>query len=82
MDILDEMLGSNNKNVYSLKDHDLATMACKAAVKANDRLEEVESRAMISELLKLQNPFHCPHGRPVIISMTKYELEKKFKRIV
>lgn len=56
-------------------------MACKAAVKANDRLSIQEATALINELLKLENPFSCPHGRPTIIELTKYELEKKFKRI-
>lgn len=59
----------------------VATMACKAAVKANDRLSLQEAAGLIDELLKLENPFSCPHGRPTIIELTKYELEKKFKRI-
>lgn len=60
----------------------MATMACKAAVKGNQRLSAREAEALIDELLELENPYNCPHGRPTIISMTKYELEKKFKRIV
>ena len=56
------------------------TMACKAAVKANMNLNIVEIEALISEMMKLENPFTCPHGRPTAIRMTKYELEKKFKR--
>lgn len=60
----------------------IATMACKAAVKGNMRLTRQEAEQLIDELLTLNNPYHCPHGRPTIISMTKYELEKKFKRIV
>ena len=56
-------------------------MACKAAVKANDVLSFQEAHALIEKLLKLENPFSCPHGRPTIIELTKYELEKKFKRI-
>ncbi|MCH5262608.1 MAG: DNA mismatch repair endonuclease MutL [Lachnospiraceae bacterium] len=60
----------------------IATMACKAAVKGNMRLDRQEAEQLIDELLTLDNPYHCPHGRPTIISMTKYELEKKFKRIV
>lgn len=59
-----------------------ASMACKAAVKGNNRLSEQEARRLIDELMTLENPYHCPHGRPTIISMSKYELEKKFKRIV
>ena len=60
----------------------IATAACKAAVKGNNRLSVKEAEALIDELLNLENPYNCPHGRPTIISMTKYELEKKFKRIV
>ena len=60
----------------------IATMACKAAVKGNMSLTRQEAEQLIDELLTLDNPYHCPHGRPTIISMTKYELEKKFKRIV
>lgn len=60
----------------------IATMACKAAVKGNMRLSRQEAEQLIDELLTLDNPYHCPHGRPTIISMTKYEIEKKFKRIV
>jgi DNA mismatch repair protein MutL len=57
-------------------------MACKAAVKGNNRLSTEEADRLIDELLTLENPYHCPHGRPTIISMSKYELEKKFHRIV
>ncbi|MCH5249610.1 MAG: DNA mismatch repair endonuclease MutL [Lachnospiraceae bacterium] len=60
----------------------IATMACKAAVKGNTRMSVTEADALIDELLSLENPYNCPHGRPTIISMSKYELEKKFKRIV
>ena len=60
----------------------IATMACKAAVKGNMSLSRQEAEQLIDELLTLDNPYHCPHGRPTIISMTKYEIEKKFKRIV
>lgn len=60
----------------------LATISCKAAVKGGAKLERAEIEALIDELLTLENPYHCPHGRPTIISMSRYELEKKFKRIV
>jgi len=60
----------------------LASMSCKAAVKGNTRLSETEAKALIEQLLSLENPFHCPHGRPIEISFSKYEIEKKFKRIV
>lgn len=60
----------------------IATMSCKAAVKGNNRLSEREANELIDQLLKLENPYACPHGRPTIISISKYEMEKKFKRIV
>ena len=60
----------------------IASMSCKAAGKGNNRLSIREANTLIDELLTLDNPYHCPHGRPTIISMSKYELEKKFKRIV
>ena len=65
-----------------LIDEKIASMSCKAAVKGNMRLSAQEVDALIGELLTLENPYHCPHGRPTIISMSKRELEKKFKRIV
>lgn len=65
-----------------LIDEKIASMSCKAAVKGNMRLSVQEVDALIGELLKLENPYHCPHGRPTIISMSRRELEKKFKRIV
>lgn len=57
-------------------------MACKAAVKGNNSLSLEEADTLIEQLLELENPYNCPHGRPTIISMSKYEVEKKFKRIV
>lgn len=60
----------------------VASMSCKAAVKGNRRLSEAEAKALLKQLMSLENPYHCPHGRPTIVSMTKYEIEKKFKRIV
>lgn len=80
-EILDIISEENKKSVYDTKIHDIATAACKAAVKANDKLSFQETHEMISKLLKLENPFSCPHGRPTIIEITKYELEKLFKRI-
>ena len=77
-----DILGEKQLNsVMDTKILSVATMACKAAVKANDRLSIQEATALINEILKLENPFSCPHGRPTIIELTKYELEKKFKRI-
>lgn len=77
-----DMLGDRRvKNIYDAKVHSIATMACKAAVKGNDKLSVQEAAALVEKLMMLKNPFTCPHGRPTIIEMTKYELEKKFKRI-
>lgn len=60
----------------------VASLSCKAAVKGNHRMSEAEAKQLISDMLTLNNPYHCPHGRPTTISMSKYELERKFKRIV
>ncbi|MCI8529172.1 MAG: DNA mismatch repair endonuclease MutL [Lachnospiraceae bacterium] len=60
----------------------IASMSCKAAVKGNNRLSFAEAEALIDELLTLDNPYHCPHGRPTIVAMTKTEMDRKFKRIV
>ena len=65
-----------------LIDEKVASMSCKAAVKGNNRLSAQEVDELIAELLTLDNPYHCPHGRPTIIAMTKHDLEKKFKRII
>lgn len=81
MDILDTIKTNNIKSIYDTKILNLATMACKAAVKGGDNLKIEETEELIKNLLSLKNPFSCPHGRPTIIEMTEYELEKKFKRI-
>jgi DNA mismatch repair protein MutL len=60
----------------------IASMACKASVKGNTRMSRAEMEALLDELLTLDNPYNCPHGRPTIISMSKYEIDKKFKRVV
>lgn len=60
----------------------IASMACKASVKGNTKMTRQEMEALLDELLTLENPYNCPHGRPTIISMTKYEIDKKFKRVV
>ncbi len=79
LDSLSDITGSGNSE--SLMDK-VASMSCKAAVKGNHQMSSMEAKALIDELLSLENPYNCPHGRPTIISMSKYELEKKFKRIV
>ena len=86
-ELLMEMIDSLEEGITSnmapdLIDEKVASMSCKAAVKGNNRLSAMEVDALIGELLTLDNPYHCPHGRPTIIAMTKRELEKKFKRIV
>ncbi len=80
-EILDGLAEQKIHSVYEQKYMSVATMACKAAVKGHDLLSYQEAEALIGQLLGLENPFSCPHGRPTIIEMTKYELEKKFKRI-
>ena len=60
----------------------IASMSCKAAVKGNHKLSQLEAEALIDELLTLENPYNCPHGRPTIIVMQKTEMDRKFKRIV
>lgn len=82
LDMLDHLAAEGEKNALDLFTSRLATMACKAAVKGNHKMSPLEADKLIDELLTLENPYHCPHGRPTIISMTKAELEKKFKRIV
>ena len=79
--MLDE-LAEQRATTLSTIDAKVATMSCKAAVKGNDPLAFEEAEALIRELLTLQNPYTCPHGRPTMIRMSRTELEKKFKRIV
>ena len=79
--ILDDLSVGKKPSPEAVNDR-IATMACKAAVKANMRLSEKEARSLIDQLMKLENPYNCPHGRPVIISYGKTEIEKLFKRIV
>lgn len=71
-------LPSEPESVYEK----IASMSCKAAVKGNQKLSYEEASSLISQLMLLENPFHCPHGRPVTIELSRYELEKKFKRIL
>ncbi len=86
-EILLEMIDSLSDEISrslspEIIDERIASMSCKAAVKGKMRLSAAEVDALIGELLTLKNPYHCPHGRPTIIAMSKRELEKKFKRIV
>ena len=82
VEILDSLENENTRQPLDIIAGRIATAACKAAVKGNNTLSFEEADQLIDELLGLENPYHCPHGRPTIISMTRYELEKKFKRIV
>ena len=81
-EILDELCENPMKDQPDVILNKLASMACKSAVKGNHSMTIDEVCALLDELLTLDNPYHCPHGRPTIISMSKYEIEKKFKRIV
>lgn len=78
--VLDDLLEGGVKGDPTAVREKIASMSCKAAVKGNNRLSTQEAQRLIDELLTLDNPYNCPHGRPTIISMSKYELEKKFKR--
>lgn len=82
LEMLDQLESDHSKDTLDIFASRLATMACKAAVKGNNRLSMEEAEKLLDELMTLENPYHCPHGRPTIISMTKAEMEKKFKRIV
>ena len=82
IDLLEDFASLSGKDAPSLILEKVASMSCKAAVKGNQHLNRPEMEQLIDELLKLENPYHCPHGRPTIISMSKYEIEKKFKRIL
>lgn len=83
LEMIDSLSDEISRNLSpDLIDEKVASMSCKAAVKGNMKLSAAEVDALIGELLLLENPYHCPHGRPTIIAMTRRELEKKFKRIV
>ena len=82
IEMLDDFSNLSGRETPELILEKVASMSCKAAVKGNNRLSYAEAEKLIDELLTLENPYNCPHGRPTIIAMTKYELEKKFKRIV
>ncbi len=83
MEMIDSLSDEISRNLSpDIIDEKIASMSCKAAVKGKMKLSAAEVDALIGELLTLKNPYHCPHGRPTIIAMSKRELEKKFKRIV
>ncbi len=80
LSVLDDLLEGGIRGDLTAVREKIASMSCKAAVKGNNRLSTQEAQQLIDELLTLDNPYNCPHGRPTIISMSKYEMEKKFKR--
>ena len=85
MDLLDEILetaGEKGRVTPEAVYEKAASLACKAAIKGNQKLSETEAVHLIADLVNLENPYTCPHGRPTMIKMTKYELEKKFKRVL
>ena len=82
LEVLDQLTeGTGFGNIRAIEEK-IASMSCKAAVKGNNLLSIPEAEALIDELLTLENPYNCPHGRPTIVTMTKLEMDKKFKRIV
>jgi DNA mismatch repair protein MutL len=81
LEILDSLSESGASRMESIEAR-IASMACKAAIKGNHLYHTAEAQALLDELFVLEDPYHCPHGRPVILSMSREEVEKKFKRIV
>ena len=79
LDSLSEDAQARNADMIYEK---VASMSCKAAVKGNNRLSFKEAEELMRELMEAENPYNCPHGRPTLIKMTKYEIERKFKRIL
>lgn len=82
IEMLDDFSNLSGRETPELILEKVASMSCKAAVKGNQSLSFSEFDTLVEELLTLENPYNCPHGRPTIVSMTKYEIEKKFKRII
>lgn len=82
LEVLDELDAGVSRGSFKVIEEKIASMSCKAAVKGNNRLSYAEAQELIDELLTLENPYNCPHGRPTIITMSQYEMDKKFKRIV
>jgi|LSQX01.3.fsa_nt_gb DNA mismatch repair protein MutL len=80
--IVDLLMSGEKRDDKIIEEEALYQIACKSAIKANLRLTEIEIKSMIKELMEIENPYTCPHGRPTIIKITKYEFEKMFKRII
>lgn len=81
-EVIDVMVDEHSRPTPDILKDKIASMSCKAAVKGNNRLPREQMEELLRELMTLENPYHCPHGRPTMIKMTKTELDKKFKRIV
>lgn len=81
IEVIDVLADKKIKNTLDLRENILYSMACKSAVKANDNLSDIEMKQLIEDVLKMEDAFTCPHGRPIIISISKYEIEKMFKRV-
>ena len=82
LDILNDIRQRGIKATPDMIEKVIASMACKASVKAGDRIQREQMDTILDELLTLDNPYHCPHGRPTVFSVDRYELEKRFKRVV
>ncbi|MFA7216177.1 MAG: DNA mismatch repair protein MutL, partial [Bacillota bacterium] len=82
IDLIDMVSRQSEKERKELKQDDIIMMACKRAVKANQRLSLREMESLLEQLAGTKMPYTCPHGRPVIVTLTRYDLEKMFKRIV
>jgi DNA mismatch repair protein MutL len=82
LDILDNLKNLGNGKTTEVKHNAIATKACKAAIKANDKLEISEMINLVEDLRYINDPFHCPHGRPIIIKFTSTDIDKKFRRII
>ena len=80
--ILYFLLERHDFNIANLRDSLSKQIACKASIKANHFIDSVSARSLISDLEKCENPYNCPHGRPVFVKFTHYEIEKLFKRVV
>ena len=81
LEALDYVSSSNKTDVNMLAEETLYRIACKAAVKANRKLDNAEIKELVSELQSFENPYTCPHGRPTVLKLTRYEIEKMFKRV-
>ena len=82
LEVLDQLADGGSFGGIRVVEEKIASVSCKAAVKGNSLMSTAEAEALIDELLTLENPYNCPHGRPTVITMTKSEMEKKCKRIV